>query len=152
MANVILVDEFPGGKSIESGVQVFRGSIALAGSAVSTGEPLNWSNLVTGVGYNEVNRIGGGAHGTGQAYVTAFSASAVSKLQKHESEMLENSQQDKKESVDQKSNPEGLEAEAEMSEDLKSKVQDLSAKMLAFQIQKCIYLILNDFIYLLGLL
>ena len=62
----------------------------------------------------------------------------MSKLQKHESEMLENSQQDKKESVDQKSNPEGLEAEAEMSEDLKSKVQDLSAKMLAFQFQKCL--------------
>ena len=75
MANQILVDPFPGGRSIESSVEVFRGSIALAGSAVAAGEPLNWANLVTGTLYTEINREGGGAHGTGQAYVTAFSAS-----------------------------------------------------------------------------
>ena len=49
MANQILVDNFPGGRSIESAVEVFRGSIALAGSAVSAGEPLNWASLVSGV-------------------------------------------------------------------------------------------------------
>jgi hypothetical protein len=75
MANVILVDPFPSGKSIESAVEVIRGSIALAGSAVSTGEPLNWANMVTGVGYNEINRLGDGQHGSGTALVTAFSAS-----------------------------------------------------------------------------
>jgi hypothetical protein len=75
MANQILVDNFPGGRSIESAVEIFRGSVALAGSAVSTGEPLNWANLISGVGYNEVNRLGGGGHGSGSALVTAFSAS-----------------------------------------------------------------------------
>ena len=76
MANQILVDTFPGGRSIESAVEVFRGSIALAGSSVSTGEPLNWANLVTGVGYNEVNRLGDGNHGRATALVTTFAASA----------------------------------------------------------------------------
>ena len=77
MANQILVDPFPGGIDISSvQVETFSGSVALAGSAVTTGEPLNWGNLVTGVGYNEVNReIGGGAHGRSTALVTAFSAS-----------------------------------------------------------------------------
>jgi hypothetical protein len=76
MANQILVDNFPGGISIESQVEVIRGSIALCGSAVSTGEPLNWANLVSGVGYNSVNREGGGSHGRGNALVTALSASS----------------------------------------------------------------------------
>jgi hypothetical protein len=75
VANQILVDNFPGGRSIESAVEVFRGSIALAGSAVSTGEPLNWANMVSGVGYNSINREGGGQHGRATALVTAFSAS-----------------------------------------------------------------------------
>lgn len=75
MSNQILVDTFPGGRSIEGGAEIFRGAIALAGSAVAAGEPLNWANLVTGIPYNSVNREGGGAHGSGQAYVTAFSAS-----------------------------------------------------------------------------
>ncbi len=76
MANVILVDPFPGGKSIESAAEVIRGSVVLCGSAVSTGEPLNWANMNEGVGYNEINREGGGVHGTGAAFVTTFSASA----------------------------------------------------------------------------
>jgi len=76
MANQILVDNFPGGRSSESAAETFRGSVALCGSAVSTGEPLNWANLVSGVGYNEINRLGGGGHGSGCALVTALSASA----------------------------------------------------------------------------
>jgi hypothetical protein len=75
MANQILVDNFPGGRSIESAVETFRGSIALCGSAVSTGEPLNWADMVSGVGYNEVNRLGNGGNGSGNALVTALSAS-----------------------------------------------------------------------------
>lgn len=75
MANQILVDSFPGGKDISTQVETFSGAIALCGSAVSTGEPLNWANLITGTAYTSVNREGGGGHGSGQAYVTAFSAS-----------------------------------------------------------------------------
>jgi hypothetical protein len=75
MANQLFLDPFPGGKEITSAAEVFNGSIALAGSAVATGEPLNWANIITGVTYNEVNRLGEGTHGTAQAYVTAFSAS-----------------------------------------------------------------------------
>jgi len=76
MANQILVDPFPGGIDISSVSETICGSIALCGSAVSTGEPLNWQNLVTGVGYNEVNRKGDGAHGTGNALVTTLATSA----------------------------------------------------------------------------
>ena len=76
MANQILVDPFPGGRDIGSQVDTWSGTIALAGSAVTTGEPLNWSNIVTGVGYNEINRLGEGTHGSATALVTAFSASS----------------------------------------------------------------------------
>lgn len=76
MANQILLDPFPGGSDISSQAQTLSGSIALAGSAVSTGEPLNWSDLTTGIGYNEVNRNGDGDHGSGTALVTAFAASS----------------------------------------------------------------------------
>lgn len=75
MANQIMLDTFPGGKEISSSVETFNGSVILAGSAVATGEPLNWANIVSGVGYNEVNREGGGAHGSGAAFVTALAAS-----------------------------------------------------------------------------
>lgn len=75
MANQIFVDPFPLGKSIESGVQVFRGAIALAGSAVSTGEPLNWASLISGEVYNQVSLTGNGVHGSNQAYVTTLAAS-----------------------------------------------------------------------------
>src|SRR6185312_12426455 len=75
MANQILLDPFPGGRDIASQVDTWSGSIALAGSAVSTGEPLNWTNVITGVGYNEINRTGEGQHGNSTARVTAFSAS-----------------------------------------------------------------------------
>lgn len=76
MANQILVDPFPGGKDITTQAQLIRGSVALAGSAVGTGEPLNWLDLVTGVGYNDINRLGDGTRGTATALVTAFSASS----------------------------------------------------------------------------
>jgi hypothetical protein len=76
MANQILVDPFPGGIDIASQVETVQGSIVLAGSAVSTGEPLNWTNMVSGVGYNEINRLGEGVHGTATALVTTFAASS----------------------------------------------------------------------------
>jgi hypothetical protein len=75
MANQILLDPFPGGRDIASAVDTWSGSIALAGSAVATGEPLNWTNVITGIGYNEINRVGDGLHGSNTALVTAFAAS-----------------------------------------------------------------------------
>jgi hypothetical protein len=76
MANQILADPFPGGIANEDQVQIFSGTIALAGSAVTAGEPLNWSNIATGVSYNEINRLGDGLHGKNTALVTAYSASS----------------------------------------------------------------------------
>lgn len=76
MANVILVDPFPAGKEIDSSVETLNGSIILAGSAVATGEPLNWANMNTGIGYNEINYVGDGLNGSGAAFVTVFAASA----------------------------------------------------------------------------
>lgn len=75
MANQLFADVFPGGKDISSQVETFRGAIALCGSAVSTGEPLNWGNIISGEVYNYYTKSGSGSHGTGQAYVTALSAS-----------------------------------------------------------------------------
>lgn len=75
MANQILVDNFPGGKDISTQVEAFNGSVALCGSAVSTGEPLNWASIVGGEGYNQLSRFGNGTHGSATALVTAFSAS-----------------------------------------------------------------------------
>jgi len=75
MANQLLLDPFPGGRDIGSQADTWSGSVALAGSAVASGEPLNWSNVITGVGYNEVNHVGDGTHGNATALVTAFSAS-----------------------------------------------------------------------------
>jgi hypothetical protein len=77
MANQIFVNPYPfGGVDFTQNSEIINGSIVLAGAAVSSGEPLSWQNLVTGVGYNEKNFAGNGANlNTGSALVTAFSAS-----------------------------------------------------------------------------
>lgn len=76
MANQILVNPFPYGHDSSQTALTVCGSVALAGSAVSTGEPLNWANLQTGIGYNEVNFAGNGVHGNGSALTTGFAVSA----------------------------------------------------------------------------
>jgi hypothetical protein len=73
MANQLLVNPFPLGVSESQYFQELNGSIQLAGSAVTTGEPINWSDLVSGIGYNEINYLGNGVHGNGTALVTALS-------------------------------------------------------------------------------
>lgn len=75
MSNILLVDPYPSGKEATGNAVVLNGSVQLAGSAVSTGEPLKWTTLATGIGYNEINHIGGGNRGSGCALVTAYSAS-----------------------------------------------------------------------------
>lgn len=85
MANQILVNPWPlMGVDFTERAEIITGSVALAGSAVATGEPLNWGNLVTGVGYNDTNFVGYGnaqlASGVvinnATALVTTFSASS----------------------------------------------------------------------------
>jgi hypothetical protein len=76
MANQILANPFPAGKSADYSTLLVEGSIALAGSAVATGEPLNWTNIMSGVGYNEVNYLGNGVAGNGTAQTTGFAVSA----------------------------------------------------------------------------
>jgi len=75
MANQIFVDPFPGGLSIESQVQVFRGNLALCGAATAAGEPINWASIISGNSYAEMDRMGNGTHGSAQALVTTFAAS-----------------------------------------------------------------------------
>ncbi len=86
MANQIFVNPWPlMGVDFTERAELISGSIALAGAAVATGEPLNWSNLVTGVGYNDTNLCGYGnsqlAPGivlnNATALVTAFSGSGT---------------------------------------------------------------------------
>jgi hypothetical protein len=76
MANQILVNHFPCGFYNGTGDLTVNGSIVLAGSAVSTGEPINWNNLMTGTGYNEINYRGDGQNGGGAAFTTGFAVSA----------------------------------------------------------------------------
>lgn len=73
MANQILINPFPFGVSNQQQWQTLEGTIALAGSAVATGEPLNWGDLISGIGYNEINFTGNGVHGNGTALVTTLS-------------------------------------------------------------------------------
>ena len=76
MANQILVNPFPFGSDPGISQQTVSGSIMLCGSAVATGEPLNWANMLTGLSFNEVNFAGNGQAGQNGVYVTALSASA----------------------------------------------------------------------------
>lgn len=77
MANVLLVNPYPCGFDAGTGDLTVNGSIVLAGSAVATGEPINWSNpLVDGIGYNEINYKGNGQNGNAVAYTTGFAVSA----------------------------------------------------------------------------
>ncbi len=75
MANQLLVNQFPYGRNTTQQWEELSGSVILAGSAVSTGEPLNWGNLYAGIGYNEFNFAGNGINGQGAALVTALTAS-----------------------------------------------------------------------------
>lgn len=76
MANVLLVNPFPAGYDSTQTALTINGSIALAGSAVATGEPINWSKFVDGIGYNEINFRGNGVHGSDTALTTGFAVSA----------------------------------------------------------------------------
>ena len=76
MANVMLVNPFPAGFDSTQTALTVNGSVALVGSAVTTGEPINWNLLNDGVGYNEVNFRGNGVNGPDTAQTTGFAISA----------------------------------------------------------------------------
>lgn len=76
MAGQLLVYRFPAGFDSTQTTLTVNGSIALAGSAVTTGEPINWTSLMDGVGYNEVNYRGNGKNGKETALTTGFAVSA----------------------------------------------------------------------------
>ena len=78
MANQLFVDPYPfGGIDFTQASEIINGSIVFAGSFAAAGEPINFANMVTGIGYNEKNFVGNGPTlNTGSALVTAFSASA----------------------------------------------------------------------------
>jgi len=76
MANAILAHPYPYGNNITQRFQEVYGSVVLCGSAVTTGEPLNWSQISTGIGYNEINFVGNGVNGSGAAFTTGFAISA----------------------------------------------------------------------------
>ena len=76
MANQLLVNPFPAGFDATQTSLTLNGSIALCGSAVSTGEPINWESLMDAIGYNEINYRGNGKNGTGTALTTGFAVSA----------------------------------------------------------------------------
>ena len=75
MANLLLVNPYPEGSDSTQNSLTLNGSILLAGSAVASGEPINWTNLIDGIGYNEINYRGNGKNGTGAAYTTGFAVS-----------------------------------------------------------------------------
>ena len=73
MGSRLLVNPYPMGMDITQSTQILSGSVQLYGSAVTTGEPIDWSDLVTGIGYNEINFAGNGINGQNCALVTALS-------------------------------------------------------------------------------
>ena len=76
MSSALLINPFPAGLDSTQTTLTVSGSILLAGSAVATGEPLNWNQLFDAIGYNEINYRGNGKNGTGAAYTTGFAVSA----------------------------------------------------------------------------
>ena len=72
MANVLLLNPFPAGFDSTQTTLTANGSIQLYGNAVATGEPIDWSKLIDGIGYNEVNFRGNGIHGQNTAQTTGF--------------------------------------------------------------------------------
>lgn len=76
MANQLLVDSFPAGFDATQTTLTMNGSILLAGSAVSTGEPINWNLLNGGIGYTQINYRGNGKNGPDAAYTTGFAVSS----------------------------------------------------------------------------
>lgn len=75
MASQLLVNPSPDGFDSTQSALTVNGSILLAGSAVSTGEPINWTNLMDAIAYTQVNYRGNGKNGTGAAYTTGFAVS-----------------------------------------------------------------------------
>ena len=73
MGSQLLVNPYPMGVDCTQNTEIISGSVQLYGSAVTTGEPINWSNLISGIGYNEINFAGNGIHGQNCALVTALS-------------------------------------------------------------------------------
>jgi hypothetical protein len=75
MANQLFVNPFPTGYDTARNTLIVDGSIVLAGSAVTTGEPINWTSILEGNGYNEINFAGNGIHGQASALTTGFAVS-----------------------------------------------------------------------------
>ena len=76
MGSQLLVNPYPAGIDSTQGSFTVSGSVVLYGSAVTTGEPINWNSLIDGIGYNEVNFQGNGVNGSGSAQTTGFAVSA----------------------------------------------------------------------------
>lgn len=76
MANVLLVNPFPAGFDSTQTTLTVSGQVLLAGSAVSTGEPINWTNTFDGIAYTQIDYRGNGKPGNGAAYTTGFAISA----------------------------------------------------------------------------
>lgn len=75
--NVLLLNPFPAGLDSTQTTLTANGSVQLFGSAVATGEPINWSSLIDGIGYNEVNFMGNGVNGQNTAQTTGFAITAA---------------------------------------------------------------------------
>lgn len=76
MANQLFVNPFPAGVDSTQTTLTMFGSVALAGSAVATGEPINWASIMNGVGYNDINFQGNGTNGSGSALTTGFAVAS----------------------------------------------------------------------------
>lgn len=76
MANQLFTFPFPYGVDNTQRAMLVRGNLALCGSSVTTGEPINWGNILAGIVYNKVNFVGNGVNGNATALVTGLAANA----------------------------------------------------------------------------
>jgi hypothetical protein len=76
MSNLLMLNHFPAGFDSTQTSLTANGTVQLFGSAVATGEPINWNSMIDGIGYNEVNFRGNGVHGQNTAQTTGFAIAA----------------------------------------------------------------------------
>lgn len=79
MANQLFINPYPYGQDNTQRMEIMDGSVVLCGASTASGEPINWQNILSGLGYNEKNLcgLGGTGYGTnnGSSLVTTLSAS-----------------------------------------------------------------------------
>lgn len=76
MSSKLFINPWPAGNDCAQKSEEIHGTILLAGAATANGEPINWSDILSGIQYNDSNFQGrGSTYATASAYTTGFAIS-----------------------------------------------------------------------------